>query len=159
MCDIGQDVNPKELNALYPLYLLSMHVEGTELFAFGFPEIHISSLVLRGVRSRLLSEHHCQVLNLLPVDWPVICNPSYDRRVVSKFDDGAGGMDGGAVMSEEGAEEGVEDTTLWCMMCQCSGWEWMMYSYQSWHFVGCCWGSPVSICAVSCQSPGWSVCG
>ena len=43
MCDpgeVGRDVNPNELKALYPLYLLSVHVEGRDLCAFEFTEIH-----------------------------------------------------------------------------------------------------------------------
>ncbi len=32
----------------------------------------------------------------------------------TKFDDGVGRMDGGAVMCEEGVEEGAEDPALWC---------------------------------------------
>ena len=34
--EVGQDVYPKELKALYPHYLLSMHVEYREFCAFGF---------------------------------------------------------------------------------------------------------------------------
>ena len=37
------------------------------------------------------------------------------------------------------------------VVCKCSGWEWMMCSLQSWCFVVCCWGSPVSRCAANCR--------
>ena len=39
---------------------------------------------------------------------------SYYGRVFSRFDDGIGGMDGVAVVGEEGVEEAAEDTALWC---------------------------------------------
>ena len=47
--EVGRYVNPKELKALYPLYLLSVHVEDRELCAFEFPEIHNQFLGFRGV--------------------------------------------------------------------------------------------------------------
>lgn len=34
-------------------------------------------------------------------------------EVVSKLDNGFGGMDGGTVMSEEGIEKGADDAPLW----------------------------------------------
>ena len=58
------------------------------------------------------------MLNLLPVGWLVICYQSYYGRVISKFDDGIGGVDGTAARGEEGLEEGAEDTTLWCASVQ-----------------------------------------
>ena len=47
--EVGRDVEPKELKAFYPLYLLPVHVEGRELCAFGFLEIHNHFLGFRGV--------------------------------------------------------------------------------------------------------------
>ena len=47
--EVGRDVNPKELKALYPLYLLPMHEEGRDLFALGYPEIHNQFLGFQGV--------------------------------------------------------------------------------------------------------------
>ena len=44
------------------------------------------------------------------------------------------------------------------VVCQCSGWEWMMCVLPFWQFVVCCWGSPVSMCTVNCLGPGCSVC-
>ena len=43
------------------------------------------------------------------------------------------------------------------VVCQCSGWGWMMCGLPSWCFVVCCWGSPVSRCTVNCLNPGSEV--
>ena len=54
--EVSRDVNPKDLE---PLYLLSVHAEGRELCAFGFPEIHNQLLGFRGFfKSKLMSERH-----------------------------------------------------------------------------------------------------
>ena len=60
------------------------------------------------------------MLNLISIGWlVVICYQFYDGRVT----DGVGGVDGGAVMGEEGVEEGAEETPLWCASVQDeSGW-------------------------------------
>ena len=140
--EVGREMNPKELKALYPLYLLSVHVEGRELCAFRITEIHNQFLGFWGVWTPF-----CQMLNFLPAGWlDVVCYQSYDGHVISKFHDGVGEVDGGAVMGEVGVEEGTEDTPL----CQCSGSGWMMCGLPSWRFVVCCWGSPVSMYTVNC---------
>ena len=38
------------------------------------------------------------------------CYQSYDGHVIGRFDNGIGGVNGRAVIGEEGAEEGAEDT-------------------------------------------------
>ena len=43
---------------------------------------------------------------------------AYYGRVISKFVDGVSGLNGVAVMGEEGVEEGAEDTPLWCASVQ-----------------------------------------
>lgn len=48
----------------------------------------------------------------------IICNHSHYGGVISKFDNGVGGIDGGPVVCEEGVEEGAEDTRLWCANVQ-----------------------------------------
>ena len=51
MCDpgeVGRDVNPNKLKALYPLYLLSVHVENEQCVS-GFLEIRNQFLGFRGV--------------------------------------------------------------------------------------------------------------
>ena len=54
----GRDVNHKELKALYPLYLLSMHLEAERSVHLDFWKSTISSLVFKAFKSRSLSEHY-----------------------------------------------------------------------------------------------------
>ncbi len=72
------------------------------------PGFHGGSTRSTGSKSLVPGENSCSGNGL------IVSYQSYHGSIFNKFDDGVGRMDGGAVMCEEGVEEGAEDPALWC---------------------------------------------
>lgn len=98
-------MHSKERKALHLLNFVSLYGEGGEHGLSGFPEIHSKFLCLGCVEIKVIVETPVsQLLDLLPVG-RLVCDQACNGGVISKIDNGVGGMDGGAIMSEEGVEE------------------------------------------------------
>lgn len=94
--EVSRDVDTKELKAL--------HSPLSFLYFYG---IYVQFIV----RTQFLS-------NAEPPPCRGVSYQSYNSDTISKFDDGLIGVNGATVMGKKGAEEGAEDTPLWCTCVQ-----------------------------------------
>ena len=106
-------MDTKELEALNLLHYSPVDENGGVL-GLPFPVVHNHLLCLDHIEGEVVVlASHGQVSDLLPIGCLIIVgDQAYHCCVISKLNDGVGGVPGRAVMSEQGVQEGTEHASL-----------------------------------------------